>query len=63
MALVLSQSEVRGLLPMRTCMNLMREALATLGPEAAVNPLRWAMWLPGKQGLLGLMALITRRRI
>lgn len=53
--LVLNQGEVRRLLPMRECMELMAEALAALGRGEATNPLRWGIKLPGTEGLLGLM--------
>ena len=54
-ALVISQSEVRRLLPMAKCIEQMAEALATLGRDEAVNPLRWGMSLPEGRGLLGMM--------
>ncbi len=54
-ALVISQSEVRRLLPMGKCIELMAEALATLGRGEAENPLRWPMRLPEGRGILGLM--------
>lgn len=53
-ALVLSQSEVRQLLPMQECMELMEEVLRVLAKGQALNPLRWAMRLPAGR-LLGLM--------
>ena len=53
--LIVNQSEVPQLLPMNECMDVMEEALKTLGSEDAVNPLRQAMWLPDQSGLLGLM--------
>lgn len=53
--LVISQSEVRRLLPMGRCIELMAEALATLGRGEAENPLRWPMVLPEGRGVLGLM--------
>ncbi len=53
--LVVSQSEVRRLLPMGRCIELMAEALATLGRGEADNPLRWPMVLPEGRGVLGLM--------
>jgi alanine dehydrogenase len=55
MALILTQSEVRSLLPMRRCMDLMKQAFKTLGRKQAVNPLRWCMEIPGDRGILGLM--------
>lgn len=53
--LVLSATEIRRLLPMRTCMDLMADALRTLGRGAALNPLRSGMHLPDQRGLIGLM--------
>ena len=53
--LVINASEIRRLLPMRTCMDLMADALRTLGRDEAVNPLRGLMRLPGKVGILGMM--------
>jgi ornithine cyclodeaminase len=54
-ALVLSQSEVRKLLPMKTCIGLMEQALATLSAGDAVNPLRQGIRLPDGLGILGMM--------
>ena len=54
-ALVLSQAEVRKLLPMDTCIGLMEEALMTLSRGDAVNPLRQGIRLPAKLGILGMM--------
>lgn len=53
--LVISYAQVRRLLPMSTCIDLMAEALQTLGRGEAVNPLRWGMHLPEGRGLLGMM--------
>ncbi len=53
--LVVSQSEVRRLLPMGRCIELMAEALEALGRGEADNPLRWPMVLPEGRGVLGLM--------
>lgn len=55
MTLILTQSEIRGLLPMGVCMDLVAEGLAKLTSNEAVNPLRSAIWLPDRSGLLGLM--------
>lgn len=52
---VLSQPEVRRLLPMAACIDLMQEALAALGRGDGVNPLRWGIRLPDSRGLLGMM--------
>lgn len=53
--LVLDASDVRRLLPMRTCIDLVADALATLARGDAVNPLRHGIRLPQERGLLGLM--------
>lgn len=55
MTLVLSHSDVRRLLPMPKCIDLMEEAFRTLARDQAVNPLRWAMRLPQGLGVLGMM--------
>ena len=53
--LILTQPEVRRLLPMRACMDLMAEAFRSLGRGEGINPLRSAIRLPGDRGILGLM--------
>ena len=53
--LVVSRAEVRRLLPMGVCIDLMAEALAALGRGEALNPLRWAMHVPQVRGIVGLM--------
>jgi len=53
--LVLTQPEVRRLLPMRACMDLLAEAFRSLGRGEGINPLRSAIRLPGERGVLGLM--------
>ncbi len=55
MTLILTQSEVEALLPMETCMDLMAEVLMTLARGEAENPLRTALVLPDRSGLLGMM--------
>lgn len=52
---VINQEQVRRLLPMDECIDLMAEALRTLSLGNAVQPLRTATWLPDRSGLLGLM--------
>jgi ornithine cyclodeaminase len=52
--LILSQSEVRRLLPMKACIELMADTLATLARGEAVQPLRSMMRLP-ETGILGMM--------
>lgn len=53
--LVVSQSEVRRLLPMATCVDLMAGALERLARGGCVNPLRWGMAVPEAKGLIGMM--------
>ncbi len=55
MLLVIGEDEVRKLLPMEECIEVMAETLATLARGDAVLPLRSAVWLPGRSGLLGIM--------
>jgi len=52
---ILTQPEVRRLLPMRDCMDLMATALSSLARGEGANPLRGLMWLPDKRGLIGMM--------
>jgi alanine dehydrogenase len=52
---VIRQPEVEELLPMNECVDVMREALATLARGDAVLPLRNMVRLPDGSGLLGLM--------
>ncbi len=53
--LVIDASEVRRLLPMRACIDLMAGVLRALAEDRALNPLRQAIRLPGGRGILGLM--------
>jgi len=53
--LIVNQSEVSRLLPMRECMDVMTEALGALARGSATLPLRQVMWLPEKVGALGMM--------
>lgn len=53
--LVLSQADIRHLLPMEKCIDLMAEALKTLSRGDAVNPLRNGIRLPNDLGILGMM--------
>lgn len=55
MTLILTQEEVRGLLDMRSCMDLMESALEALERGEALNPLRWAMRLADSRSLIGMM--------
>ena len=51
---ILTQSEVRRLLPMDVCIELMAGALETLGRGDAINPLRNGIRVPD-MGILGMM--------
>lgn len=53
--LIINQSEVKQLLPMAECMEVMVEALKTLARGQALLPLRPVMWLPEKVGALAMM--------
>ncbi|RMH22954.1 MAG: ornithine cyclodeaminase family protein [Acidobacteria bacterium] len=53
--LILSGDDVRALLPMATCIELMAGALRTLAEGEAVQPLRQALGLTNGKGLLGVM--------
>ncbi len=61
--LVINRDEVATLLSMDACIELMAEALAALDRGDAIVPMRTAMWLPERQGLLGMMPsyLATRK--
>lgn len=52
---IISGSDVTSLLPMGECVEVMAEALKTLARAEAVLPLRSAVWLPDRSGLLGVM--------
>ncbi len=54
-ALVLGPVEVRRLLPMRQCMDLVAQALRALAVADGLNPLRWGVALPDGRGILGMM--------
>jgi ornithine cyclodeaminase len=53
--LLVNHHEVHKWLSMSECMDVMTETLKMLGRGSAVNPLRHAMWLPDKTGLIGMM--------
>jgi ornithine cyclodeaminase len=53
--LIISQAEVRRLLSMSQCIDLMAETLTTLARGEGTNPLRWGMPLPESRGVLGMM--------
>ncbi len=52
---MLSADDVARLLPMRECIRVMRDALATLANGKALVPLRMVMRMPDASGFLGLM--------
>jgi ornithine cyclodeaminase/alanine dehydrogenase-like protein (mu-crystallin family) len=54
-ALVVSEAEVRNLLPMDQCMDAMAEALAALSRGEVLMPLRSIVWLPDRVGGLATM--------
>lgn len=53
--LILNGREVETLLPMGECIEVVERALAALARGEALQPLRQALWLPDRRGLLGLM--------
>jgi ornithine cyclodeaminase/alanine dehydrogenase-like protein (mu-crystallin family) len=53
--LIINQSEVRELLPMRECIDVMTGAFTALARGEAILPLRPVLWLPEKVGALGMM--------
>jgi ornithine cyclodeaminase/alanine dehydrogenase-like protein (mu-crystallin family) len=52
---LLTHRDVRDLLPMSECVDVMAGALAALSRGEVLLPLRTMMWLPDRSGLLGLM--------
>jgi ornithine cyclodeaminase/alanine dehydrogenase-like protein (mu-crystallin family) len=52
---VLRAAEIRALLPMRECVELMRGAMIALSEGRAVVPLRSVMAMPDARGMLGNM--------
>ena len=53
--LLLGYKDVRALLPMARCVDLMQDTLVALAHGDVVQPLRSIMWLPDRRGALGLM--------
>jgi len=53
--LIVNHQEVHQWLSMSECMDVMAQTLRMLSRGNAVNPLRHAMWLPDKTGLIGMM--------
>jgi ornithine cyclodeaminase/alanine dehydrogenase-like protein (mu-crystallin family) len=52
---ILDEEDVRRLLPMSECNDVMAEALASLARDELHNPLRFVVRPPGEQTLMGLM--------
>src|SRR5258706_1747782 len=52
---IVTAGDVRAILTMARAIELMREAMALVGRGETIQPLRSALWLPDKRGLLGLM--------
>jgi ornithine cyclodeaminase len=52
---VLDEQDVRRLLPMAACIEIMADALASLARDELHNPLRFVVHPPGEPSLLGLM--------
>jgi ornithine cyclodeaminase len=52
---IVTGEEVRRLLPMAKCVDLMADALASLSRGASLNPLRTFAWLPDRRGLIATM--------
>ncbi len=53
--LFLNREDVESLLPMAECIEVVEEALRTLARGDAVQPLRSAIWMPDRHGLLVVM--------
>ncbi len=53
--IILTQSEIRRLLPMRVCMDLIAQALTSLARGESLNPLRSMIKLPKERGTFVLM--------
>ena len=57
--LIINGQQVRELMPMAACMDVMEDALRALGRGEAHNPLRSFTWLPDKRGLLAAMPALN----
>ncbi|MCZ6521620.1 MAG: ornithine cyclodeaminase family protein [Bacteroidetes bacterium] len=55
MPLLVSGAEVKKILKMDDCINLMEKVFIALQKGQSIQPFRQAMWLPDKNGLLGTM--------
>jgi alanine dehydrogenase len=60
--LFLNREDVESLLPMAECIEVVEEALRALSRGEAVQPLRSAVWMPDRHGLLGVMPGMLGRR-
>ena len=58
--LIVNQSEVRRLLPMKECIDVMAETLAAVERGEAILPLRPVLRMPEKEGALGMMPSYLR---
>jgi len=52
---VINDVDVRRLLSMEDCIEVMAECFRALGRGEALVPLRSALWMPDRSGLLGMM--------
>lgn len=52
---IINQSEVRQLFPMKECIDVMAKTLKSLTLGNAEMPLRQILWLPDREGALGMM--------
>lgn len=59
---IISRQLVEQLLPMDKCIDLMEQAFKELGNGEAVQPLRHALWMPDKAGLLGMMPALNAHK-
>lgn len=53
--LFFDQHQVKKLLPMRACIEVMRDLFADHCRDVVINPLRSKMWLPENVGVMGIM--------
>ncbi len=52
---VLNAAAVRSLLPIDRCIELMRQAMSLVATNQAIQPIRQALYLPDRRGLLSMM--------
>jgi ornithine cyclodeaminase/alanine dehydrogenase-like protein (mu-crystallin family) len=52
---LLNAQDVRQLLPMNRCIDLMRKAMLLVAQERTVQPIRSSLWHPNGKGLLSMM--------